>query len=112
MFTIMFFGTHEYDHYYFDVLAQDPAYGCRIRYLAANLDADTAPLAQGGDFQGVVCAMEQCGDDLELQGSAAAVLANSLRDVPAHDALGRALAATQAVEAVAGALRRLRELVA
>ena len=49
MFTIMFFGTHEYDHYYFDVLAQDPAYGCRIRYLAANLDADTAPLAQGGD---------------------------------------------------------------
>lgn len=49
MFTIMFFGTHEYDHYYFDVLAQDEAYGCRIRYLAANLDADTAPLAQGGD---------------------------------------------------------------
>ena len=41
------------DHYYFDVLAADPEYGCEIRFLTANLDADTAPLAQGGD---AVCA--------------------------------------------------------
>ena len=51
---IIFYGTREYDHYYFDVLAADPEYGCEIRFLTANLDADTAPLAQGGD---AVCAM-------------------------------------------------------
>ena len=50
---IIFYGTREYDHYYFDVLAADPEYGCEIRFLTANLDADTAPLAQGGD---AVCA--------------------------------------------------------
>ena len=46
---IIFYGTREYDHYYFDVLAADPEYGCEIRFLTANLDADTAPLARGGD---------------------------------------------------------------
>ena len=50
---IVFYGAREYDHYYFDVLAADPEYGCEIRFLTANLDADTAPLAQGGD---AVCA--------------------------------------------------------
>ena len=50
---IVFYGTREYDHYYFDVLAADLEYGCEIRFLTANLDADTAPLAQGGD---AVCA--------------------------------------------------------
>ena len=50
---IIFYGTREYDHYFFDVLAADPEYGCEIRFLTANLDADTAPLAQGGD---AVCA--------------------------------------------------------
>ena len=50
---IVFYGTREYDHYYFDVLAADSEYGCEIRFLTANLDADTAPLAQGGD---AVCA--------------------------------------------------------
>ena len=50
---IIFYGTREYDHYYFDVLAADPEYGCGIKFLTANLDADTAPLAQGGD---AVCA--------------------------------------------------------
>ena len=50
---IIFYGTREYDHYYFDVLAADPEYGCEIKFLTANLDADTAPLAQGGD---AVCA--------------------------------------------------------
>ena len=45
---IVFYGTREYDHYYFDVLAADPEYGCEMRFLTANLDADTAPLAQGG----------------------------------------------------------------
>ena len=50
---IIFYGTREYDHYYFDVLAADPEYGCEIRFLTANLDADTAPLAHGGD---AVCA--------------------------------------------------------
>ena len=50
---IVFYGTREYDHYYFDVLAADPEYGCEIRFLTANLDADTAPLARGGD---AVCA--------------------------------------------------------
>ena len=50
---IVFYGTREYDHYYFDVLAADPEYGCEIRFLTANLDADTAQLAQGGD---AVCA--------------------------------------------------------
>ena len=50
---IIFYGTREYDHYYFDVLAADPEYGCEIRFLTANLDADTALLAQGGD---AVCA--------------------------------------------------------
>ena len=51
--NIIFFGTREYDHLYFDRLAADPAYGCTIRFLAANLDPDTAPLAKGGD---AVCA--------------------------------------------------------
>ena len=50
---IIFYGTREYDQYYFDVLAADPEYGCEIKFLTANLDADTAPLAQGGD---AVCA--------------------------------------------------------
>ena len=50
---IIFYGTREYDHYYFDVLAADPEYGCESRSLTAKLDADTAPLAQGGD---AVCA--------------------------------------------------------
>ena len=46
---IVFYGARDYDHLYFDLLAADPAYGCTIRFLAANLDADTAPLARGGD---------------------------------------------------------------
>ena len=50
---IIFYGTREYDHYYFDVLAADPEYGCEIKFLTANLDADTATLAHGGD---AVCA--------------------------------------------------------
>ena len=50
---IVFYGARDYDHLYFDLLAADPAYGCTIRFLAANLDADTAPLARGGD---AVCA--------------------------------------------------------
>lgn len=50
---IIFYGTREYDHLYFDLLAADPDYDCTIRFLAANLDADTAPLAKGGD---AVCA--------------------------------------------------------
>ena len=49
----IFYGTREFDHYYFDVLAADPEYGCESRFLTANLDADTAPRAQGGD---AVCA--------------------------------------------------------
>ena len=50
---ITFYGTREYDHYYFDVLAADPDYGCQIRFLTANLDPDTAPLARGST---AVCA--------------------------------------------------------
>ncbi len=50
---IIFYGTREYDHYYFDVLAADPDYGCEIKFLTANLDVDTATLAKGGD---AVCA--------------------------------------------------------
>ena len=50
---ITFYGTRDYDHLYFDVLAADPEYGCSIRFLAANLDKDTAPLAAGGE---AVCA--------------------------------------------------------
>ena len=50
---IVFYGARDYDHLYFDLLAADSAYGCTIRFLAANLDADTAPLARGGD---AVCA--------------------------------------------------------
>ena len=46
---ITFYGTRDYDHLYFDVLAADPEYGCSIRFLAANLDKDTAPLAAGGE---------------------------------------------------------------
>ena len=46
---IVFYGARDYDHLYFDLLAADSAYGCTIRFLAANLDADTAPLARGGD---------------------------------------------------------------
>ena len=50
---ITFYGTRDYDHLYFDVLAADPEYGGDIRFLAANLDKDTAPLAAGGE---AVCA--------------------------------------------------------
>ena len=50
---IIFYGTRDYDHLYFDVLAADPDYGCTIKFLAANLDPDTAQLAAGGD---AVCA--------------------------------------------------------
>ena len=42
---IIFYGTRDYDHLYFDVLAADPDYGCTIKFLAANLDPDTAQLA-------------------------------------------------------------------
>ena len=41
---IIFYGTRDYDHLYFDVLAADPDYGCTIKFLAANLDPDTAQL--------------------------------------------------------------------
>ena len=51
--NIVFYGAREYDHLYFDALAADPAYGCTIRFLSANLDADTAPLAAGSE---AVCA--------------------------------------------------------
>lgn len=51
---IIFYGTRDYDHLYFDVLAADPDYGCTIKFLAANLDPDTAQLAAGGD---AVCAL-------------------------------------------------------
>ena len=50
---IIFYGTRDYDHLYFDLLAADPEYGCTIKFLTANLDVDTAPLAKGGD---AVCA--------------------------------------------------------
>ena len=50
---ITFYGTRDYDRLYFEPLAADPDYGCTIRFLAANLDADTAPLAAGGE---AVCA--------------------------------------------------------
>lgn len=55
-----FYGTRDYDHLYFDVLAADPDYGCTIKFLAANLDPDTAQLAAGGD---AVCAFvnSDCG---------------------------------------------------
>jgi D-lactate dehydrogenase len=46
---ITFFGTRDYDHLYFDVLSADPDYGCSIRFLEANLDPDTAPLAKGSE---------------------------------------------------------------
>ena len=57
---IFFYGTRDYDHLYFDVLAADPDYGCTIKFLAANLDPDTAQLAAGGD---AVCAFvnSDCG---------------------------------------------------
>ena len=57
---IIFYGTRDYDHLYFDVLAADPDYGCTIKFLAANLDPDTAQLAAGGD---AVCAFvnSDCG---------------------------------------------------
>lgn len=44
---IIFYGTRDYDHLYFDVLAADPDYGCTIKFLAANLDPDTAPTGRG-----------------------------------------------------------------
>ena len=50
---IIFYGTRDYDRLYFELLAADPDYGCSIKFLAANLDVDTAPLAKGGD---AVCA--------------------------------------------------------
>ena len=50
---ITFYGTRDYDRLYFEPLAADPDYGCTLRFLAANLDADTAPLAAGGE---AVCA--------------------------------------------------------
>ena len=57
---IILYGTRDYDHLYFDVLAADPDYGCTIKFLAANLDPDTAQLAAGGD---AVCAFvnSDCG---------------------------------------------------
>lgn len=57
---IIFYGTRDYDHLYFDILAADPDYGCTIKFLAANLDPDTAQLAAGGD---AVCAFvnSDCG---------------------------------------------------
>lgn len=33
---IIFYGTRDYDHLYFDVLAADPDYGCTIKFLAAT----------------------------------------------------------------------------
>lgn len=58
---IAFFGTRDYDHIYFDVLEKDPEYGCQIHYLKANLDEDTAVLAEGADG---VCAFvnADCGE--------------------------------------------------
>jgi len=44
---ILFYGTRDYDHFYFDVLAADEEYGCTIKFVEANLDPDTAPLAAG-----------------------------------------------------------------
>ena len=59
---IIFYGTRDYDHLYFDVLAADPDYGCTIKFLAANLDPDTAQLAAGGD---AVCAFVNSNCDAE-----------------------------------------------
>ena len=56
---IIFYGTRDYDHLYFDVLAADPDYGCTIKFLAANLDPDTAQLAAGGDEVGAGAVVEQ-----------------------------------------------------
>ena len=67
---ITFYGTRDYDHLYFDVLAADPEYGCDIRFLAANLDKDTAPLAAGGE---AVCAF------VNADGSAVDVFAKARR---------------------------------
>ncbi len=40
---IIFYGTRDYDHLYFDVLAADPDYGCTIKFLAANLEPGYRP---------------------------------------------------------------------
>ena len=50
---IIFYGTRDYDHLYFDVLAADPDYGCTIKFLAANLDPDTAQLTAGAGLAAV-----------------------------------------------------------
>ena len=52
--------------------------------------------------------MERCTDDLELQTSAITILSSSLKDVSSPTAIGNAIAATQAVETIAAALRRFR----
>ena len=39
---IVFYGTREYDHYYFDVLAADPEYGCEIRFLTQPYSGSAA----------------------------------------------------------------------
>lgn len=44
---LLFFGAKDYDHLYFDPLAERPEYDCRIDYLDANLNLATAPLARG-----------------------------------------------------------------
>ena len=45
--NILFFGAKDYDHLYFDAMAEQPEYGCRIDYLEANLNVTTAALARG-----------------------------------------------------------------
>ena len=67
---ITFYGTRDYDHLYFDVLAADPEYGCDIRFLAANLDKDTAPLAAGGE---AVCAFVNADGSAQVLETLAAV---------------------------------------
>ena len=44
---IIFYGTRDYDHLYFDVLAADPDYGCTIKFLEATLVPASAQLAAG-----------------------------------------------------------------
>ena len=42
---IIFYGTRDYDHLYFDVLAADPDYGCTIKFLAPRAAMPSAPLS-------------------------------------------------------------------
>ena len=60
---ITFYGTKDYDHIFFDVLAADPEYGCTIKYLEANLDVDTAVLVKDSE---AVCAFVKadCGAEV------------------------------------------------